>query len=143
MCDRITCGRALRWLPTLSLLLLAGCGRPAFPQKLFTIEAPDADYPVMLSKTRADSEGRPIRAESRLRATADKEYVSRGDVTVATVRFTSSQSEMSAAAKLTAQVKRAEKWVQVERVEFGAEDIAVYGHGLSDRRFSIEGSAHQ
>jgi len=97
----------------------------------------------MLSKTRADSEGRPIRAESRLRATADKEYVSRGDVTVATVRFTSSQSEMSAAAKLTAQVKRAEKWVQVERVEFGAEDIAVYGHGLSDRRFSIEGSAHQ
>jgi len=50
---------------------------------------------------------------------------------------------MSAAAKLTAQVKRAEKWVQVERVEFGAEDIAVYGHGLSDRRFSIEGSAHQ
>jgi len=40
---------------TVFLCALAGCGRPAFPQKLFTIEAPDADYPVMLSKTRVGS----------------------------------------------------------------------------------------
>jgi hypothetical protein len=142
MRDRIPWSQRLRLVPTVTLLVLAGCGHPAFPQKLFTIEAPDADYPVMLSKARAGSAGRRIRTESRIHATASKEYVSDGNTRVATVRLTAFQSDMPAAAKFVAQVKRAEKWVQIEHVEFRAEDIAVYGAASSDRRFSIEGSAH-
>jgi hypothetical protein len=97
----------------------------------------------MLSKTRVGSAGRQILAESRLDATATKEYVSDGKTTVATTRSTSFRSEMPAAAKLAAQVKRADKWVQIERVEFGAEDIALYGVASSHRRFSVEGSAYR
>jgi hypothetical protein len=102
--------------PTWLVALLLGACAPAFPRQLLTIEASRADYPVMLSDMRLRNSGRTIEAASgTLESQAGNTH-------------TSAHSELGASAKLAAQVQRADKWVQIEHVEFFAADLyAVFG----------------
>jgi hypothetical protein len=88
---------------------LAGCA-PAFPRHLLTIEAKGCDFPVMLSDTQPREHGRKLEATS---GTLES---------VAGQLHTWGHSEIGASAKLAAQVKRSDKWVQIERVEYTAAD---------------------
>lgn len=121
----------------------AGCGKPAFPQELFTIKAePEADYPFMLSQTTAKSVGRPIRAASGNRAAVRRTTHSLGSSSVTVTRRWSAESELPASAKLDAQVRHRDKWVQFDGAVYFAEDYNSYGSSSSsERTLTIEGSA--
>ena len=122
---------------------LGACIPPRFSSELFTIAADGADYPVMLSQTPGGPGGRKIEASS---GTHDsRSSYSSNRVTVTSVE--SSRSELSASVKLGAQVERADKWVQIDRAEFHAEDFVAYTVFASDssanRQLNIQGTAHR
>ncbi|HEX3765797.1 MAG TPA: hypothetical protein VHW23_44175, partial [Kofleriaceae bacterium] len=64
-----------------------------------------------------------------------------GRVTVTTTSIETSSSELSASMKLSAQVQRADRWVQIDGAEFHSEDYATYGFSSANRRLSIQGTA--
>ena len=122
---------------------VASCGSAVFPRELFTIEAQHADYPFMLSQAPAKRAGRPLTAESGTHAAVSQSTYSMGNSTVTVEHRESGQSELSAATKLAAQVRRAERWVQFEKGVFAATDFSTYGASSADRVLSIEASAHK
>ena len=124
-------------------LASVGCGAPVFPKELFTVEAAHADYPVMLSHTPSKRGGRPIQAESGTHAAVSQSSYSAGDTTVTITRTEAGQSELSAATKLAAQVRRADRWLQLERAVFVAKDFSTYGASSADRMLSIEANVHK
>jgi hypothetical protein len=135
---------AFRPLGMIALMAgLAGCGSAAFPRELFTIEAQHADYPFMLSQAPSKRPGRPIHAESGTHAAVSQSTYSMGNTTVTVEHRESGQSELSAATKLAAQVRRADRWVQFEKGVFAATDFSTYGSSAADRVLSIEASAHR
>jgi hypothetical protein len=128
---------------TMGAVLFVGCGAPVFPKELFTIEGHEADYPVMLSETPSKDAGRPMHAESGTHAAVSQSSYSTGNATVTVTRTESGQSELSAAVKLAAQVRRADRYVQIEKAVFTAVDFSTYGAASADRTLSIEATAHK
>jgi hypothetical protein len=135
--------KSVECLNILPALLLWGCGHAAFPKQLFTVEAPNADYPVMLSRTPSSDAGRPISAESRTQAVASQSSYSIGNTTVSVTQQSASQSELSASVKLAAQVQRSDRWLRLHRAVFRAEDYSTYGFASAERALVIEGTVHQ
>jgi hypothetical protein len=102
-------------------LCSAGCATEQLPRPLFAVDMTGAEYPVMLSKGAATDPGRPLAAESGMLETVGGEWHEWG------------RSEMAASPKLMAQVRRADKWVQIEAIEYNANDhFATFG--LSQQR---------
>jgi hypothetical protein len=89
---------------------LLGCA-PEFPRKLFVVEAPNAGYPVMVSRVKGVAPGRVIGAASGTTESVGGNMHSWG------------RSEMNASEKFAAQVARTERWVQIQGVEYSAEDV--------------------
>ena len=119
---------------------LGACHPPEFPRELFTVAADGADYPVMLSQTPAGPGGRKIEASSGTHASRSTSAFSSGGVTVTTTSVESSQSELPASLKLSAQVQRADRWVQIDGAEFHSEDFAAYGFSSANRKLAIQGT---
>ena len=128
-----------------SLGLCVGCGKPAFPAELFTLDIADADYPVMLSEaTPANAKsGRPITADSGLRASHSQSTYSTGTTTVTITQTSRAQSEMPASEKLGAKVRRSDKWVRIDRAVFSATDLATYGGSSVERILIIDATAYK
>lgn len=122
---------------------LGACISREFPHELFTITANGADYPVMLSQTPGGPGGRKIEASSGTHYSRSTSSSSN----MTTTSTESSRSELSASVKLGAQVERADKWVQIDSVEFHAEDFAAYAVFAStssaNRQLNIQGTAHR
>ncbi|MBN1608634.1 MAG: hypothetical protein JW940_18540 [Polyangiaceae bacterium] len=124
-------------------VFLVGCGAPVFPKELFTVEAQGADYPIMLSETPSKDAGRPIRAESGTHAAVSQSSYSTGSSTVTVTTTEASRSELTAAVKLAAQVRRADRYIQFDKAIFTAVDFSTYGASSADRTLSIEATAHK
>ena len=122
---------------------LAGCGAPVFPKELFTVDAQGADYPFMLSETPSRDAGRPIHADSGTHAAVSQSSYSTGSSTVTVTHTESGRSELSAAVKLAAQVRRADRYIQLDRAVFTAVDFSTYGASSADRTLSLEATAHK
>jgi hypothetical protein len=134
------------WLAVASsTVLCAACGKPAFPAELFTLDVPDADYPVMLSEVTPPKagKGRPITAESGLRASQSQSSYYAGNTTVTITTVSKAQSEMPASAKLGAKVRRSDKWIRIERAVFSATDFATYGGSSAERILIIDATAYK
>ena len=123
------------------LVGLASCRQAIFPRALFTIDAGGADYPVMLSRTPGGPRGHKIIATSGTKAATQSSSYSTGKTTVISTFSQSSESELPAFMKFSAQVGRADKWVQIDGAEFHAEDFAAYGSSSAQRQLTIEGTA--
>ncbi len=136
---KMMCGSA----GLLLALLLPGCGKAVFPKQLFTIEVTAADYPVMLSRTQTKQVGRALEASSGTHRAQSQSSYSTGYSQVTVTHTEAGQSELSAADKLAPQVRRSDKWIQVERAVFQAEDYSSYGFSSADRMLTIQASAHQ
>jgi hypothetical protein len=125
---------------------LGACHPPEFPRELFTIGADSADYPVMLSQTPAGPGGRKIEASSGTHKSQSSSSYSAGRSTVTTTSIQSAQSELSASTKLAAQVKRADKWVQIDGAELHSMDFIAYGvffaFSSADRQLTIQGTVY-
>lgn len=122
----------------------AGCGRPTFPQELFTIEAEGAECPVMLSRVpdtarERTGKGRLLYAESGMRASS---YQMGGGRTTTTVSI-SSRSEMPASSKLQGEIKRRDRWVSVDETSFYAQDFSSVGAQAQSRQMTIDATAHR
>jgi hypothetical protein len=122
---------------------LVGCGAPVFPKELFTVDAQAADYPFMLSETPSKDAGRPIQAHSGTHAAVSQSSYSTGNATVTVTTTESGQSELSAAVKLAAQVRRADRYIQLDKAVFTAVDFSTYGASSADRTLSIDATAHK
>lgn len=122
------------------LAVLGACRPPEFPRALFTLSADGADYPVMLSQTPAGPGGRKIEASSGTHASRSTSAFSTGRVTVTTTTVEASQSELPASVKLSAQVQRADRWLQIDGAEFHSEDFAAYGFSSANRQLAIQGT---
>jgi hypothetical protein len=132
------------------LLLLTAAGMhiacaptARFPRELFAIEAQAADYPVMISRSAAHTRGRPVTASSGMAHSASSSTYSAGDTRVTVTRRKESQSELSASTKLDAQVRRKDRWLQIESALFKAEDHTAYGSGSSSRRLTIKATVYR
>jgi hypothetical protein len=122
---------------------LVGCGAPVFPKELFTVEAQEADYPFMLSEAPSKDAGRPIKAESGTHAAVSQSSYSTGNSTVTVTTTEASQSELTASVKLAAQVRRNDRYIQLDKAVFSAVDFSTYGASSADRTLSIEATAHK
>lgn len=109
-------------------LIFAGCGAPVLPQDLFTVDAANAEYPVMLSHA-GRCAGRPIRAKSGVAEASDQHQWEEG------------WSEHSASSQFLSQVALDEKWVQVERVVYSARNVTRWASRDQVRELSVEGVA--
>lgn len=127
------------------LLATPGCGKPVFPSELFTIDAEGADYPFMLSETKAGSgkRGRPVSAQSGTSASYSQSSYTAGNTRVTVTHTTAAKSELPAATKLAAQVRRADRWVQLESATLTATDFATYGSSSTDRLLVIDATVHK
>jgi hypothetical protein len=112
--------------------MFASC-RPAFPRELFTITGQGADFPIMLSRGPAGTAGRKVEASSGTRRLLQNS----GRVSY----DERAESEMSASAKLNAQVLRADRWLQIDHLELFARDFTTYGTTSTFRKLTIEGTA--
>lgn len=121
----------------------AGCGKPVFPKELFTIDAEGADYPFMLSQTKTQGKGRSVTAESGTSASFSQSSYAAGNTTVTVTRTTAAQSELSASTKLAAQVRRADRWVQLQSATLTATDFATYGSSSATRLLVIDATTHK
>lgn len=120
------------------------CASPVFPKELFTVNASDADYPVMVSQTPATTKrSRPLTAQSGTRAAESQRTYYLGGSAVTVVNSTASASELPASVQLTGQVKRSDRWVQLERSIFSASNMTTYGSSAQDRVLIIDASAHR
>jgi hypothetical protein len=127
---------------------LMGCGRPAFPQDLFTVGVTGADYPFMLSQApksggKRKSGGRPLHGESGTHTAMQQSSYSTGNTTVTVTHTESGRSELSASTKVAAQVQRRDSWVYFDRAIWSATDFSTYGASSSDRMLSLDASAHR
>lgn len=132
---------ALASLPV--LLCATGCGAPVFPKELFTLDASEADYPVMVSKAPAKDRGRTIEAESGTHLAHSSSTYGYGNTRVTVTTTEHGQSEMPASQKFVTKVRRSDNWVQIDAAVFVAEDFAGYGYSSADRALGLQGKAHQ
>lgn len=126
----------------------AGCGRPAFPHELFTIEAEEAEYPVMLSQIpstarKASQKARSVQAESGTRAAVYQSSYTAGRVTTTTTLALSSRSELPASTKLQAEIKRRDRWVSIEETSFYARDFSMVGGQEQSRQLTIDATVYR
>jgi hypothetical protein len=133
----------LRWLSVVACASLVGCGSSALPRELFTIEASGAEYPVMLSRTHARAGGRKLEAWSGTHKSETQTGFVMNNTAVTVIRRDRARSELSASTKLHAQVRRSDRWIQLDRAIFIAVDYAAYGTSRSDRELQLEGTAHR
>lgn len=120
----------------------ASCGRPTFPQELFTIEAESAECPVMLSRVpntaeKGTGKGRLLHAES---GTSISVYQTGRTSTTLTH---ASRSEMPASSKLQAEIKRRDRWVSVDDASFYAQDFSALGTPEQSRQMTIDARAYR
>jgi hypothetical protein len=131
------------WFVVGSCLSLIGCGSSALPRELFTIEAIGADYPVMLSRTGARTGGRKLEAHSGTSKSETHYGYSTASTSVSVRLREREESELSASTKLAAQVRRSDRWVQLERAVFTAVDSIKAAETRSVRELSLEGTARR
>ncbi|HEX2734713.1 MAG TPA: hypothetical protein VHM70_24075 [Polyangiaceae bacterium] len=134
------------WLLLVGGAALTGCGPAAFPQELFTVGVQGADYPFMLSetpKTLPKKKGRPIHADSGTHASVQQSSYSYGNTTVTVTQTESAQSELSAEAKIGAQVQRRDVWVCFDKAAFEGTDFSTYGASSADRTLSVDAAAYR
>jgi hypothetical protein len=136
----LTMRSAAHWLPL--ALVLSGCGKPAFPAKLFTVEAASADCPVMLSRTKAPEGGRPIEGSSIIYGSVSQSSHLVGNTRITVTEQRHGHSEVSASEELASRMRRKDRWLQVESVLFTAEDFSTYGASIASRSLVIRGVAH-
>jgi hypothetical protein len=129
--------RLAEWVPFSigALLLTMGCAS-SLPPHIFALEAEDFDYPVMVSST-VRRGGRPFHVESGMSG------VVRGNSNATTTTTSQTSSELGASAQLRAQVARADRWVQIERLEFHASDVFAFVAASEDRRLFIKATAQR
>lgn len=125
-------------------LLMVGCGKPAFPADLFTVRADGADYPLMLSQAKAPGRGgRPVTTQSGTQAAYSQSTYTAGNTQVTITRSSAAQSELPASVKLAAQVRRTDRWVQIDGATFTATDFATYGSSSNERLLILSGTVHK
>lgn len=115
----------------------AGCGKAAFPKELFTVHGRNADYPVMVSETPGDG-GREISASSGTQVSVSQSSYTSGNARVTVTTTRSARSELPASEKLAAQVRRSDKWVQIQNIEYEAVDFSTYGSSAAGRELRID-----
>ena len=137
--------KALRGFVVFGGVLLGGvgCGKASFPTELFTVEAVDADYPVMLSKAPEAKKGRDIEAWSGTSASVSQSTYSTGNAQVTVTRTEVAKSELSASQKLAALVRRRDKWIQLEECVYEATLFSSYGFSSAAARLTIHAEAHK
>jgi hypothetical protein len=117
-----------------ALTFLASC-RPPFPRELFTVSGQGADFPIMLSQTPPGGAGRQIEAAS---GTRESHYQQRN------YGYTDrSQSELPASLQLSAQVRRTDKWLQIDHIEFYSTDFTTFSNTAHLRKLVLEGKVYQ
>jgi hypothetical protein len=114
-----------------------------FPKQLFTVEASEADFPVMLSKAPAKDGGRTIEASSGTHFAQSSSSYRAGNVQVHVTTTERGESEMPASDKFNAKVRRSDGWVQLEGAEYVADDFSGYGFSRADRNMSMQGKVHK
>lgn len=108
-----------------------GCGAPAFPKKEFTIQATHVPVPVMLSVVNHKREGRPVTARGGFSPDG----------------FTTPAGE-GPSSKLADEVRKGDKWVQIEGAEFTGTDetmadpMAPQGSSIGYRSLVVKAAVH-
>ncbi len=118
----------------LGALALQGCGAAPFPSKIFTIEAEDADCPVMLSQTPGGGASRPFTMSSQTRDM----YASNKYYTISAHGESATMTE-----QLATTVRGCDMWVQIDRVEYRADDVEQHTSARSSRQLTLEGRVQQ
>lgn len=119
-------------------LLSVACSPAPFPKELFTVHGAAADFPMMVSRTPRDEQGRTIHAESGTHFSQTSRSYSTANATVTVTTTETANSEMPASDKLLVQVRRNDEAIFIEHIEFYADDFAGYGFSSADRKLSIE-----
>ena len=117
-----------------ALVSLASCA-PGFPRGLLTVAGDGADYPIMLSQAPTGAAGRKITAFS-----GTSIYQQRAGNSSYTQQ---AESEMPAWMKLNAQVLRADKWMQIDRLEFHATNVTALTTWSALRKLAMDGTAYR
>ena len=136
---KVGAGRSLSLFFIIGVALATlACSPARFPKELFTVQGQGADYPVMISRTTTDNRGRVIHAESGTHFSQSSSSYSAGNTTVTVTTTRTAKSERSASDKLITQVRRDERVMLIEHVEFFAEDYSGYGFSYADSTLNID-----
>jgi hypothetical protein len=135
--NTMRCGLAL------GIALLSGCQNLPLRPGFYSIAAPGADYPVMISKVSGKLNGRPIEASTDYESRASGAVIIARNTTVYVETRRSSRSEMPAREKLLFQVRRRDRWVQFEGGRFAAKNKSEFAQDVVERSLNIRASAHR
>lgn len=124
-------------------LLAMGCGGPPWRTELFSIKAPDAQYPVMLSKHPAKNRGRKVEARSGVDASQYDTAFKMGSTMVLIHHHAAESSELPAHRSLLRSVRRGERWIQIESARFFAADKSTFAGNAQQRELSLTGTVHR
>ncbi|HEU4726541.1 MAG TPA: hypothetical protein VFT22_01575 [Kofleriaceae bacterium] len=123
--------------------VMGGCGQKVFPRELFTISGEGAEFPVMLSQAPPGTGGAKVIAASGTRELRHWSSSQVGSMTIHSQDVEEMQSEVSASTKLNAQVPRAGRWLQIDRIELESTDLTMYSNTKSGRRLVLEGTVYR
>ena len=123
--------------------MTSGCAVAPLPRNRFTLDATSEEYPVMLSRAPATERGRSLETSSETDSAHASGAWGTGNTVIAVERTRTRVSSMPAGPLLLHQVKRQERWLQIEGAVFFARERAEFGQSLSNRAFRIRGTIHQ
>jgi hypothetical protein len=137
--------RAVSVSPAVVLLalILLGCGKPAFPKQLFTVESQGADYPIMLSRAPIAEPGRDISASSGTHFAQSSQSYTTSNVQVRVTTTERGESELSAAEKFSTKIGRSDRWAELQNATYIAKDFSTYASSSADRTLELQGKAHK
>lgn len=120
-------------------LVLVACNAPSIPfsprdKALYTIEAADANYPVMLSRVPGYVPGRLVSVSSGTSMSVVSLHFHKINIE----SFDSDRSDVPASVQLARAVKPGDRWIQFERAAFGAVDRSGYGSFGNAKQLAVE-----
>lgn len=98
---------------------------------------------MMVSRTQTTERTRPVRGESGTHFAQRSQSFTAGNTTVTVTTTEAARSERSATEKLLFEVRRNDKFLLIENVEFFADDFSTYGGSSADRTLSVQAKVGQ
>jgi hypothetical protein len=123
--------------------MASGCAVAPLPRQHFTFDATNEDYPVMLSRAAKPGRGRSVETSSETDSTHTSGAWSVGNTVIAFERTQTTVSPMPAGSLLLREVKRKDRWLQIEGAVFYARERSQFGGNVSNRAFRIRGTVHK
>lgn len=93
---------------------------------------------MMVSRTPQGGDGRAVHAESGTHFSQTSRSYSTTNASITITTTETASSEMPASEKLMFQVRRDDKAVYFEHIEFYADNFTGYGFSSADRKLSIQ-----